>query len=198
LTKPESDSVVLAYCDKLAQTLRQQQYHGQPLQVIIDKKDIRGGEKSWNWIKKGIPLRLEVGPRDIADDQVCVAKRTDAPKAKTVMKRDAFIAQATTLLDEIQKSYFQQAQTFMQENIRSDIGNFAEFTAFFTPKNVNKPEIHGGFVLAKWCENNACEDKIDELKVSIRCLPLKQSNTQGHCVVCNQAATKDAVFAKSY
>ena len=70
--------------------------------------------------------------------------------------------------------------------------------AFFTSKNEEKPEIHGGFVLAKWCGDPATEELLQELKVTIRCLPLEQSGTKGKCVITGKEATLDAIFAKSY
>lgn len=198
LTKPEVEAQVMEYCDNLAKTLKLQNYHGQPLQVIVDKKDIRGGEKNWNWIKRGIPLRIEIGPRDIAENKVCILRRDDHHKNKTVMSKDEFIQKAGTLLDEIQNNYFKQAKEFQQANIKRDMKNFEEFTQFFTPKNQNKPEIHGGFVLGKWCTSEACEDKLEPLKVSIRCIPTEQRNTEGPCVVCGQKAKTDVIYAKSY
>ena len=69
---------------------------------------------------------------------------------------------------------------------------------YFTPENLDKPEIHGGFVLAKWCGDVETEKMLEELKVTIRCLPLEQSGTEGICILTGKKATLDAVFAKSY
>lgn len=102
------------------------------------------------------------------------------------------------LLDSIQKSYFDQAKAFRDANIRRDISNFEQFRAFFTPTNEDKPEIHGGSVLAKWSGDAEALAKLQDLKVTIRCLPLEQSGTQGTCVVTGRPATKDAIFAKAY
>jgi prolyl-tRNA synthetase len=198
LTKPEHEATVLDYCEKLAQDLQKLDYHGSPLQVMVDKKDIRAGEKGWNWIKKGVPLRIEVGPRDIEAGKISFARRDKAHKEKQSLDRAEFLESVRSILDEIQQGLFQQAQTLMQTNIRRDIQDFEAFKQFFTPKNLEKPEIHGGFVWAKWCENSECEDKLAELKVSIRCLPEEQSKTSGKCVICNKAATVDAIYAKSY
>ena len=73
-----------------------------------------------------------------------------------------------------------------------------ELKAFFTPKNADKPEIHGGFVLAKWCGDAATEAQLADLKISIRCLPLKQSGPAEPASSLGRPATIDAVFAKSY
>jgi prolyl-tRNA synthetase len=78
------------------------------------------------------------------------------------------------------------------------VENFEKLKEFFTPQNEDKPEIHGGFVLAKWCGDPVTEELLKDLKVTIRCLPLKQSGTEGICVLTGKPATIDAIFAKSY
>ena len=70
--------------------------------------------------------------------------------------------------------------------------------AFFTPKNADKPEIHGGFVRAKWCEDRETEDLLKESKLTIRCLPFDQPGTEGRCIITGKPATCDAIFAKAY
>lgn len=127
-----------------------------------------------------------------------VARRDRPHKEKTSFAADAFEKQIVNTLEEIQNNYFQQAKAYRDENIRTDIATFEEMKAFFTPKNADKPEIHGGFVLAKWCGDPETEKMLDPLKVSIRCLPLKQSGTQGKCILTGRPATTDAIFAKSY
>lgn len=198
LTKEEDKSSVLQYCEALKSDLQKIKYHGEPLQIIIDKKDIRGGEKNWHWIKKGIPIRIEVGPRDIQAGKLCFARRDKSHKEKITLEREDFLNQIVDILDQIQNQYYADAKQLLDNNIHRNIQNYAEFEKFFTPKNKEKPEIHGGFVLGKWCESNACEQKIAELKVSIRCLPLEQSNTKGNCIICGKEASVDAIYAKSY
>ena len=103
-----------------------------------------------------------------------------------------------SILDEIQASYFNQVLEHQKAHTRRDIHTFEELKAFFTPKNEEKPEIHGGFVLAKWCGDVKTEEMLKELKLSIRCLPLQQSGTTGKCILTGKPATLDAIFAKSY
>lgn len=196
--KPELQEQVWKYCEELAADLKKIQYHGNALEVTVDKRDLRGGEKSWQWIKRGIPLRVEVGPRDIEKGCVMMMRRDQSPKEKLAISRQDLAAKVLIVLDEIQANYFRAAQNHMRENINSSLKDYAEFTRFFTPKNQDKPEIHGGFVNAKWCDGAACEEKIHELKVSIRCLPLEQSGTEGRCIICGAKAKTDALFGKSY
>lgn len=198
IPKPEMESSVLAYAEEVAAQLRKQTFHGKPLSVVVDKRDRRGGEKNWEWIKKGIPLRTEIGPRDIESQSVMVCRRDRPHKEKVKIAADALPEIAKTMLQEIQQELFDTANAHRQANSRCDLKTFAELEAFFTPKNQDKPEIHGGFVFAKWCGDPETEKLLDPLKVSIRCLPLEQSHTQGQCILTGRPATLDAVFAKSY
>ena len=196
--KPEMEAGVFAYADSVADTLRGVQYHGRALTVFVDKRDKRGGEKNWEWIKKGVPLRIEVGPRDMEAQSMMVCRRDKPHKEKIAIKRDNIASEGIRLLDEIQSNLFEQAKKFRDENIRTDIQTFEQMKTFFTPSDPERPELHGGFVLAKWCGDPETEKLLDELKVSIRCLPIKQSGTQGTCVLTGKPALLDAVFAKSY
>ncbi len=196
--KPESEAEVMTYADKVAEKLRSCFYHDEKIRVIVDKRDRRGGEKSWEWIKKGIPLRIEVGPRDIESHSVVLSRRDCPHNEKTKMLLEDIQEQVPEILDDIQKKYFREAKNHREAHTRTDISNFEEFKKFFTPKNAEKPEIHGGFVRAKWCGDPESEQLLEGLKVSVRCLPLDQSGTQGTCVLTGKPAVIDAIFAKSY
>lgn len=182
----------------IQQVLEQVTYHGEPLRLALDDRDMRGGDKNWQWIKKGIPLRLELGPRDLENRSVMVCRRDKSPKEKVKVAFDQLPFVIPELLDEIQNSYYSQARDFRDRNLYDQVTTLDELRAFFTPKNPDKPEIHGGFVRAKWCGDPETEGLLDDLKVTIRCLPLEQTGTSGQCVLTGRPATLDAVFAKSY
>jgi prolyl-tRNA synthetase len=196
--KPESEAAVRSFCDKLSASLRGIRYGERDLAVHVDTRDLRGGEKNWQWIKKGIPLRIEVGPRDVESGNCVLYRRDKGHKEKIVMKADDVPSRIVEILNEMQANYLSQARAFRDQYTYSHIKNFEEFKAFFTPKNSEKPEIHGGFVKAKWCGDPASEAMLAELKVTIRCLPFEQSGTQGACVLTGKPATIDAIFAKAY
>ena len=196
--KPEMESEVFAYAEEIAGRLRRCAYDGRAISVHIDKRDKRGGEKNWEWIKKGVPLRIEVGPRDMESQSMMVSRRDMTPKDKVKIGIDHIGDEAVSLLDAIQKNYYSQASKYRDENICTTISTLEELRAFFTPKNAEKPEIHGGFVLAKWCGDVETEKMLEEMKISIRCLPIKQSGTKGKCILTGADATIDAIFAKSY
>ena len=197
--RAEADNAtVLAHCDALAQELREVKYHGRPLEVVFDNRDKNSGEKSWEWTKKGIPLSVEIGPRDIANNTILVTRRDKGRSERFSISGKEFVATVGQILDDIQQSLFNRANAFRDENTR-EINNLGEFTSFFTPQNKDNPEIHGGFALSYWCGDAECEKKVnDDLSVTIRCIPLANKEGSGKCVVCGKESTTKAVFAKAY
>lgn len=196
LTDKEKSDDVLKYAKTLCADIGQASFDGAPIEAFVDQRDLRGGEKNWDWIKKGIPLRLELGAKEIDANEVSVLRRDCGPKDRKKFKRDEFIHELPKILEEIQQNYFQEASDFLQQNINEEIGDFETMQAFFQPKNQEKPEIHGGFVKAGFCGSNTCEEKIHPFKVSVRCLLDEKSHDT--CVICQGAAKETAIFAKSY
>ncbi len=188
---------VMEYTENLAKALKEKRYGGRRLSVEIDDREI-GGARGWEWIKKGIPLRVEIGPRDIAQNSVFVARRDQTPKEKTSIGRERFIIQIDHILDEIQHNMFNKALAFRKKNTVS-INHREEFYQFFTPKDQKKPEIHGGFAMSHWCGEEACETRIkDDLKVTIRCIPFDNEREDGECICCGRPSRERVVFAKAY
>jgi prolyl-tRNA synthetase len=196
--KEEDKEMVEEYIEQLISDLKQISYHGETLRIEYDDRDITGGEKNWQWIKKGIPLRLEIGPRDIKNESVFLGRRDLPPKEKKSINRHEFVENITQYLDEIQSNIFDRALRFRTENTRL-IDDYNTFKEFFTPINQEKPEIHGGFAFSHWCNDPQCEEKIkNELKVTIRCIPLEQNQEAGTCLVCGKPSSRRVYFAKSY
>ena len=187
---------VLNYINPLIENLKKLRYHDRKIRIEIDSRDISGGERGWHWIKKGIPLRVEVGPRDMANNSLFVGRR-DQDK-KFGINKDEFIESFINLLDEIQKNIYEKALKFRNENTVK-IDNKEEFYKFFTPKNKQRPEIHGGFAMSHWCGSEECESKIKEdLKVTIRAIPLDEPFEDGKCIYCQNKSEKRVLFSKSY
>ena len=109
---------VIEYCESLAAELRDVMFDGRRIVVEVDKREGRGGEKVWSWIKKGIPLYLEIGPRDIASDSVFVGRRDKSRKERYSQKRSEFVAGISSLLQEIQNNLFQRAKAYRDSHIR--------------------------------------------------------------------------------
>ncbi len=194
----EERSRVLDYCNSLKRDLEQQSFGGGPVRAFLDDRDIRGGEKSWHHIKRGVPIRIEVGPRDLDGNKVVRYRRDRGPKDKEFVDRAQFIAEIGGVLDEMQQNLFQRALKLREENTRT-IDNLEDFRAYFTPINENQPEIHGGFALCHFTEGDATMQKIlAELKVTPRCIPLDANDEPGKCIFTGKPSQRRAVFAKAY
>jgi len=193
----EERASVLAFCQALKADLDQQMYAGQELQVQIDDRDLRGGEKSWQHIKKGVPLRLEIGPRDVAAGSICVLRRDQDVKAKTFTPRAELVANITKTLDDMQNNLLNKAKAHREAHTQN-IDSYADFVKFFAPKNAAKPEIHGGFALAHWSEGDDVLAKLKELKVTARCIPLDGPKEAGTCIFSGRPSQQRVIFAKSY
>jgi prolyl-tRNA synthetase len=196
LVKEDSKAAVLDYCHRLKAALREVVWHGRPLEVILDERDLRGGEKMWGWVKKGVPIRLEVGPRDLANDSLFMARRDTGEKAP--IGRAEFLARVGGLLDSIQGDLLARARSFRAEHTRT-LDDEGEFRAWFTARDADKPEIHGGFALAHFNGDPALEKKIsEELKVTIRCIPFESDPEPGRCLFTGEPSRQRVVFAKAY
>ncbi len=197
-TQGDQQDEVFAYAEALAAELRSTFFHEEPLKIVVDKRDLRGGDKNWEWIKKGIPVRIEVGPRDLASHSVMLCRRDKPHKEKLKVESSRLPEEVVKILGEIQKNYYEEALRFRDQAISRELSTFEELKQFFTSKNQEKPEIHGGFVLAKWCGDPETESLLEGLKVTVRCLPTEQTHTTGRCILTGKPAVLDAVFAKSY
>ena len=193
--KETSRAAVLDYCREIKQALEAQDYMGERVKVEFDDRDMRGGEKAWNWIKKGIPVRLEIGPRDMENESVFVGRRDRAPKDKQSCKRDEFIAGIGNLLDEIQNRLFTRAKKFREEHTR-EIMSEAEFEEFFALEDSNS--LQGGFASVGFCCDPQLEDQIAKKhKVSVRCIPLDTIDDEVTCAFTGKPG-KRVIFARSY
>jgi prolyl-tRNA synthetase len=198
LHKEEASEEVISYCKELAKNLQKIDYFGRPLSVTIDERKMRGGEKMWEWIKKGVPIRIEIGPRDIANQTVCVARRDKPHKEVFFLSPSKLVETVHTLLDDVHSNLYQKALSFRELNTRK-IDSKEEFYQFFTPKNAQNPEIHGGFALCHWSGDPEVEEIVKrDLNVTIRCIPLEQEQEEGWCIITGKKSKQRVIFAKSY
>lgn len=188
-------SEVLQYCATLEQELAAQSYAGEPIRVRIDNRDIRGGDKKWQWVKRGVPIRIEIGPRDVAGGKVSLGRRDTAGRLES--PRAEFVAGITKILDEIQHGLYQRAVQ-LRAGVTQQIDSLKEFEAFFTPKDEERPEIHGGLAYSHFVESPEMDEKLKQLKVTCRCIPLAAEDEPGRCIFTGQASQRRGVFAKAY
>jgi prolyl-tRNA synthetase len=210
LHKPETAAEVRAFCDTLVADLRKKHYGGRAVEVELDARDIRGGDKTWQWVKRGAPVRVEVGPRDVASGSVFVGRRDKGVKEKESMPVGTFVEGIESMLAEIQQGLFDRAKAFRTEHTRT-IDSKDDFYDFFkSPGKGGEDEgaaapIHGGFALAHFNGDPALEEKIkQDLAVTVRCIPLDgqglcgDEGEPGVCPFTGEKSAKRVVWAKSY
>ena len=193
--KPESQDAVFAACDKLAAELRQQTFGGEALRVEIDKRDLRGGEKTWGWIKKGVPIRVEIGPRDLEKNAVCFCRRDKGAKEKQFADAAAFVAAASQELESIQQSLLERAKAF-RDSHSVELESEDAFKSFF--EQPADGSIHGGFAYAGFCCDPELEESIAKThKITVRNIPLATADETVPCIFTGKPGRR-VVFAKAY
>ena len=159
------------------------------LKVVIDHRDdLRPAEKFFHWLQQGIPVRIEVGPRDVAKQCGMVARRD--VREKESVELESITAHVCDLLEKIQENLFQRALEFREQNTRR-AKNYEEFC------EIMKKE--GGFVMAHWNGSPEVEAKIKgDTKATIRCIPLDSDPVPGKCMVTGEPSEREVVFAVAY
>ena len=156
--------------------------------VLDDRREYTPGWKFNDWELKGVPVRVEIGPRDLKHGQVTLARRDTFEKI--TVKEDEVANAVLRLLDEIQNNLFDRAKKFLEEKI-TVVSNYEEF------KEVLKEK--GGFIKASWCLSPKCEEKIkEETGATIRLVPFEKEKPISNCIYCGEEAREVVYFAKSY
>ncbi|MBK97002.1 MAG: proline--tRNA ligase [Planctomycetaceae bacterium] len=188
----ETKQQVLDFCDALKQDLESQFYADGKIRVLIDDRDMRGGEKKWYHVKRGVPIRVEVGPRDIENNQVFVGRR-DTGSTESI-GRDEFVSGVVGLLESFQQGLFDRALKLREENTR-EINSLEEFEAYFSEKDGQQ----AGFASCHFVEGEQqVLETIAKYKVTIRCMPLDQPAEQGTCIFTGKPSSRRAIFGRSY
>ena len=160
------------------------------IRVHLDERDQTAGWKFNEWEMRGVPIRIEIGPKDIEKNQVVIARR-DIPgrDGKSFISQDGLADVVANLLKEIQSNLYNQALEFQRANT-SEPGDYEEF----------KSAVEAGFAYVYWCGSGECEAKIkEETKATNRCIPLDQSGTtSGKCIYCGNDSNERAIFARAY
>ncbi len=157
--------------------------------VEIDTRDgYTPGWKFNEWEMRGVPLRLEIGPKDMAQGQVMLVRRDTGEKMAA--KEEKLAETVKELLDNIQENLFTRAKKFLEENIR-ETSDYNEFKKII--------EKQKGLIKTYWCGNKECEEKIkEETKASIRCIPFEQEKVSGKCIYCGKESSTLVYFARAY
>ncbi|MGA8034989.1 MAG: proline--tRNA ligase [Candidatus Acidiferrales bacterium] len=160
------------------------------IRVKLDEREGQSpGFKFNDWEMRGVPLRMELGPKDVAKGSVVLARR-DRPgkEGKTFVPQQGIAPVVAQMLTEIQQALFDRALAFRKANTAEPI-DFAEF----------KTAVEKGFAFSWWCGGADCEASIKETtKATMRCIPLEQPGGSGTCIQCGKPAKEKAIFAKAY
>ena len=147
------------------------------------------GFKFNDWEMRGVPLRIEIGPKDLAKGSVVLARRDKPGKeGKSFHPQQGLPAVVSKLLEEIQAALLTRARNFRDAHTKEP-RNYDEF----------KAAVETGFAWAFWCGNPECEAKIkEETKATVRCIPLAQAAASGVCITCGQPSKEKGVFGHAY
>jgi prolyl-tRNA synthetase len=161
---------------------------GAGLRVTLDERDERPGWKFSEWEMRGVPLRIEIGPKDIEKSQVFTVRRDTREKAAVPM--EGLPDRVRAMLEDIQQSLLARAIEFRKEHTHR-VSSYAAFREAM--------EGRPGFVIAPWCGSSECEAQIKaETQATIRNMPINAAVPGGACVRCDNAAQAEAWFAKAY
>ncbi len=156
--------------------------------VLDDRPHLSPGFKYHEWELAGVPLRLELGPRDLERHEFLAVRRPDRRKQPVAF--DAVAEAVPALLEEVQREMLQSARA-RRDAATTAVDSYEEFKVTL--------ETRGGFLLAHWCGRTDCEDAIqDETRATIRCIALEGTAEPGRCVRCGQPASRRVHFAKAY
>jgi prolyl-tRNA synthetase len=156
--------------------------------IFDDREGYTAGWKFNDWEVKGVPLRINIGLRDINNRNLEIVRRDTGEKS--LIKRETCSNSVHVYLHQIQKSLFEKAKNMLDNNIIK-ISNYGEMKKILNEK--------GGFILADWCEKEECENSIkNETGADIRLIPFENYTSENKCIYCNEHSNKTVIFAKSY
>jgi prolyl-tRNA synthetase len=200
--KPE-DAEVLKYCEDLVAMLNRERVFGQPLRAFLDTKKIKSAEKRWNWVRRGAPIIIEIGPRDAAGAMVTYMRRDmlrDGDKIKSIAKpRQDFLENAVQLLAEIQAGLYAEAKARLDANIKTGVTDWAGVEDYFAG---NEDEFKG-WLRVSWSKPSGAElEKVDQklkgLKLTIRNAPLDQPAEFAPCLFSGAPGVEEILIGRSY
>ncbi len=203
LRETDEDFALLAYCEELHAALAKQQALGEPLRVLLDKRPGKATQKRWAWVKKGVPLILEIGGRDAAGGQVSVLRRDrlwreDGKVNFTAEACDAFVVRAAAALNDIQHSLHREATERRDAQIIRNVTTITQLEAIFADDQRYPGWVELGWSRPTGAALDAVVAKLKALKLTIRNTPLDASAPSGSCMFTGDAAVETITIARSY
>lgn len=191
----ETRASVLQFCADVAEELEKTLWEGDPIRAFVDTREMRGGEKSWSWIKKGVPIRIEVGPREVEAGKLSLLRRDRGHKERSDVARSDVALSVAKVLTEVQNGLLERARAFRDAHM-SRIDSREEFARFFTTK---EGERERGFALVHWAGDTKLADQLkEEFGATIRCIPLGVPQEAGKCPFTGKPSAHRVIFAKAY
>jgi prolyl-tRNA synthetase len=186
---------VLEAAEALRAEISDQDWSGSAVRVYVDDRDRKPAEKRWEWIRKGAPIVIELGGRDIEQGVVTMTRRDDSELKRDGIPREGVAEAVSGVLGDMQGGYYEEASKRLRERTRDDITTLDEFREFFSGEDTES----GGFVKAPWSEDPATEATMAELGVTVRCIPFGETlPPDASCVITGGTAKVVAIFAKAY
>lgn len=183
-------------CAALENALQGSSFAGAPLRYRVDWRDMRGGDKNWEWVRKGVPLRIEIGPRDAEAGMVSVLRRDGDHKQRLAIPYARCAEELPKILADIQSNLFSQAAKRLAENTLTSVSDFTTFKSLY--EGDDERNVGLKFVRAPWCGDEDSLEQLKPLKVTVRCIPFDQPNAVGPCVLTGRPGRYEVVFAKAY
>jgi prolyl-tRNA synthetase len=206
LREDDGDAAVLDYCRTLAAALRGQSAFGEPVRVLLDTKAIKASNKRWGWIKKGAPIIIEIGPRDIAENKVALQCRdslytVDGKADKMFMLRDDLTSMAcpfnvVTLLTRIQNTLYTEAKARLNQNIARDVTDLAVHFKGSEDKVIGWVEVQWSRPTGAALE--AVVKLLKDLKLTMRNTPIDAAAADGVCFFTGEKAVERVLVGRTY
>jgi len=201
--KPE-DEPLLAYCEEVRAALAGLSALGEPVRVLLDKRPGKAAAKRWDWVRKGAPVIIEVGSRDMEGGKLAVLRRDaiwnleTGKSAFTYPQREDFIAGASDLLAEIQQELYTKAVERRDANITRGVTTMDEVAAHFAEGRKNP-----GWVEVQWSKPtgaalDAVVEQIKALKLTFRNVPIDAAPADGTCIFTGEPAVERVLVARAY
>jgi prolyl-tRNA synthetase len=198
ILRGDDPGAILDYCESAKARLAGMSAVGAPIRCHVDARDMPAPEKRWEWIRKGVPLICEVGPRDMAQSAVTYTYRNDPDLGRQTVPLDRFAPMCADTLERLQRDLFDEARRRLAARTVDGIETWADLAAHFSADDSVPYDRQAGFVRAKWSGADGTEQKLKELGVTIRNIPFEQSRTEGKCVAGGGPATTEVILARAY
>jgi len=201
----EEKADIMNYIGKITSALSAKTAFGEKIRTRVDMRNKESVNMYWSWARKGVPLIMEIGKRDVDSGKIMIKirDRINTKEAKQILMFDEAIAAVPTLLEQIQKDMFERAKKRLYDNIRTDIKTMDDLRELFKVKNSfiaddenNKP----AFVLAKWSGDEAATVPVlKEMGLTMRNYPVNmQDGKEGTCIFTGKPATDNIIISRAY